>query len=84
MKLENYRFPPLKESEAMFENNDVAPDWKDDKECFRCRQTFTTFIRKVKRNVDFSVCKSFSFSIIVEHVVIFFVINVNLTHFIRH
>ncbi len=48
MKLENYRFPPLKESEAMFENNDVAPDWKDDKECFRCRQTFTTFIRKVK------------------------------------
>ncbi|CAF4562896.1 unnamed protein product, partial [Rotaria sp. Silwood2] len=46
MKLENYRFPPLKESEAMFENNDVAPEWRDDKECFRCRQTFTTFNRK--------------------------------------
>ncbi|CAF4579133.1 unnamed protein product, partial [Rotaria sp. Silwood1] len=46
MKLENYRFPPLKESEAMFENNDIAPEWKDDKECFRCRQPFTTFIRK--------------------------------------
>jgi len=47
MKLENYRFPPLKESEAMFENSDVAPEWKDDKECFRCRQIFTTFVRKV-------------------------------------
>jgi hypothetical protein len=47
MKLESYRFPPLKESEAMFENSDVAPEWKDDKECFRCRQVFTTFIRKV-------------------------------------
>ncbi|CAF1607571.1 unnamed protein product [Rotaria sordida] len=46
MKLENYRFPPLRESEAMFESNDVAPEWRDDKECFRCRQTFTTFIRK--------------------------------------
>jgi hypothetical protein len=47
MKLESYHFPPLKESEAMFENNDVAPEWRDDKECFRCRQIFTTFIRKV-------------------------------------
>ncbi|CAF0835118.1 unnamed protein product [Adineta steineri] len=46
MKLENYRFPPLKESEAMFENSDIAPEWRDDKECFRCRQTFSTFIRK--------------------------------------
>ncbi|CAF0860899.1 unnamed protein product [Rotaria sp. Silwood1] len=46
MKLENYHFPPLKESEAMFENDDVAPEWRDDKECFRCRQMFTTFIRK--------------------------------------
>ncbi|CAF2561729.1 unnamed protein product [Rotaria sp. Silwood2] len=46
MKLENYQFPPLKESEAMFENDDVAPEWRDDKECFRCRQIFTTFIRK--------------------------------------
>lgn len=49
MKLENYRFPSLKESEAMFENDDVAPEWRDDKECFRCRQVFTTFIRKVIR-----------------------------------
>ncbi|CAF1305732.1 unnamed protein product [Rotaria sordida] len=46
MKLENYHFPPLKESEVMFENNDIAPEWRDDKECFRCRQIFTTFIRK--------------------------------------
>jgi hypothetical protein len=50
MKLENYRFPPLKEGEAMFENNDIPPEWRDDKVCFRCRQTFTTFIRKVNRN----------------------------------
>ena len=47
MKLESYRFPPLKESEVMFENSDIAPEWRDDKECFRCRQTFTTFVRKV-------------------------------------
>ncbi|CAF1370632.1 unnamed protein product [Rotaria magnacalcarata] len=46
MKLENYRFPPLKESEVMFENNDIAPEWRDDKECYRCRQVFTTFNRK--------------------------------------
>lgn len=52
MKLENYRFPPLKESEAMFENSDVAPEWKDDKECFRCRQTFTTFNRKVMKQIS--------------------------------
>ena len=47
MKVENYHFPQLKESEAMFENSDIAPEWRDDKECFRCRQVFTTFIRKV-------------------------------------
>ena len=50
MKLENYRFPPLKESETMFETSDIAPEWRDDKECFRCRQVFTTFIRKVKND----------------------------------
>ena len=53
MKLENYRFPTLKESEAMFENGDIAPEWRDDKECFRCRQVFTTFIRKVKLEIRF-------------------------------
>jgi len=80
MKLENYRFPPLKEGEAMFENNDIPPEWRDDKVCFRCRQTFTTFIRKVNRNERkylFFEFLSFS-SIIVEHVEIFFVINVKL------
>lgn len=55
MKLENYRFPPLKESEAMFENGDIAPEWRDDKECFRCRQVFTTFIRKVKLKFGFLI-----------------------------
>jgi hypothetical protein len=85
MKLDNYRFPPLKESEAMFENNDIAPEWRDDKECFRCRQTFTTFIRKVSHghsniythihvNASFHVFLS---SITVEPVVTYFVINVS-------
>jgi growth factor-regulated tyrosine kinase substrate len=50
LKLEKYRFPPVKESDAMFENDDVAPEWKDNKECFRCRQAFHTFTRKVKTN----------------------------------
>jgi len=54
MKLENYRFPPLKENEVMFENSDIAPDWRDDKECFRCRQVFTTFIRKVNKKLNSS------------------------------
>jgi hypothetical protein len=35
----------------MFENNDIAPEWRDHKECFRCRQIFTTFIRKVEEKV---------------------------------
>jgi hypothetical protein len=78
MKLENYRFPPLKENEVMFENSDIAPDWRDDKECFRCRQVFTTFIRKVNKN---RILPRFLliiyFSIIVEHVEIFFAINVH-------
>lgn len=49
MKIETFRFPPLKEGEVMFENSDIAPEWRDDKECkecFRCRQVFTTFNRK--------------------------------------
>ena len=82
MKIENFRFPPLKESEAMFENSDIAPEWRDDKECFRCRQVFTTFTRKVKTETKRKSKKrirelSFShFSIIVELVAIFFVTNV--------
>ncbi|CAF3634192.1 unnamed protein product [Adineta steineri] len=46
LKRDNYSFPPLKESEAMFENKNIAPEWHDSKECFRCRQIFTPFIRK--------------------------------------
>ena len=60
MKSESYRFPPLKESEAMFENNDVAPEWRDDKECFRCRQTFTTFNRKVTSSHNFFIVMEIS------------------------
>jgi hypothetical protein len=56
MKLGSYRFPALKESEAMFENNDVAPEWSDSKECFRCRQIFTAFIHKVNhKNQNFQL-----------------------------
>lgn len=57
MKLENYRFPPLKESEAMFENSDIAPEWRDDVQCFSCRQLFTTLTRKVNQQT-----KSFTIS----------------------
>lgn len=56
MKMDTFRFSPLKEGEAMFENSDIAPEWREDKECkecFRCRQVFTTFNRKVKKNVFF-------------------------------
>ena len=49
MKLEGFRFAPLKENDAMFENSDIAPEWRDDKECFSCRQVFTTFNRKVMK-----------------------------------
>lgn len=45
MKLAGFDFPSMKEAEAMFLAQ-VAPEWKDGAECFRCRTVFTIFTRK--------------------------------------
>ncbi|XP_013414877.1 hepatocyte growth factor-regulated tyrosine kinase substrate [Lingula anatina] len=45
MKMEGYKFPTLKESDAMFVS-EKAPEWKDGEVCFKCRVTFNTFNRK--------------------------------------
>lgn len=48
MKLEGFQYPPLKESEAMFDVEE-APAWKDDSECsncYRCRAEFSTLRRR--------------------------------------
>lgn len=45
MKAENFDFPVLKESDAMFDAS-LAPQWMDGETCHRCRTTFTTFNRK--------------------------------------
>ena len=39
MKAEGWKFPPIRESEAMFEA-DIAPDWADGTVCHRCRVEF--------------------------------------------
>ena len=36
MKAEGWKFPPVREAEAMFEA-DIAPDWHDGECCHRCR-----------------------------------------------
>ncbi|CAF1207789.1 unnamed protein product, partial [Didymodactylos carnosus] len=60
MKLESYRFPALKESEAFFES-EVAPEWKEANQCFRCRTNFTTFNRKHHcRNCGETFCQACS------------------------
>ncbi|KAJ8664463.1 hypothetical protein QAD02_006125 [Eretmocerus hayati] len=45
MKAENFEFPVLQESDAMF-TADNAPEWQDGDKCHRCRTAFTTFQRK--------------------------------------
>lgn len=49
MKTEGYKFPPLKESDAMFVAH-TAPEWVDASECNRCRVAFGVMNRKVKQN----------------------------------
>lgn len=46
MKAEGYKFPVLKESDAMF-SADTAPEWTDGDCCNRCRDKFTFTLRKV-------------------------------------
>ncbi|VDD79711.1 unnamed protein product [Mesocestoides corti] len=45
IKRSGHPLPPFHESEAMY-SAEVAPDWKDGDECFRCKSLFTTFRRK--------------------------------------
>ncbi|XP_013792297.2 hepatocyte growth factor-regulated tyrosine kinase substrate-like [Limulus polyphemus] len=45
MKMEGFKFPALKESDAMFAA-DTAPEWADGDCCHRCRVQFTVVQRK--------------------------------------
>ncbi|CAI2351251.1 unnamed protein product [Caenorhabditis sp. 36 PRJEB53466] len=45
MKLAGFDFPSLKEADAMFMAQ-VAPEWAEGPECYRCRSVFTVFTRK--------------------------------------
>lgn len=45
MKMEGFKFPVLKESDAMFAA-DAAPEWADGDCCHRCRVQFTVMQRK--------------------------------------
>lgn len=45
MKTEGYKFPTLRESDAMF-TADSAPEWIDGEVCHRCRSTFSILIRR--------------------------------------
>ncbi|PAV60304.1 hypothetical protein WR25_19181 [Diploscapter pachys] len=45
MKLAGFDFPPVKEADAMFMAQ-VAPEWQDGNECFRCRSSFHLLNRK--------------------------------------
>lgn len=46
MRTEGYKFPAMKESDAMF-SADTAPEWADGQCCHRCRVQFTVMQRKV-------------------------------------
>ncbi|CAG9094633.1 unnamed protein product [Plutella xylostella] len=45
LKAECFKFPPLKESDAMF-SADTAPEWADGEVCHRCRVAFTMLVRR--------------------------------------
>ncbi|KAI5651734.1 VHS domain-containing protein [Phthorimaea operculella] len=45
LKAEGYKFPALKESDAMF-SADTAPEWADGEECHRCRVAFSLMVRR--------------------------------------
>ncbi|XP_072931911.1 uncharacterized protein Hrs isoform X2 [Epargyreus clarus] len=45
LKAEGYKFPPLKESDAMF-SADTAPEWADGEVCHRCRVAFSLMVRR--------------------------------------
>ncbi|KAJ8910710.1 hypothetical protein NQ315_002075 [Exocentrus adspersus] len=45
MKAEGYKFPPQRETDAMF-SADIAPEWADGEVCHRCRVSFSLIQRK--------------------------------------
>jgi len=45
MKAEGWKFPPVREAEAMYEA-DIAPEWAEGDVCHRCRVQFSTFTRQ--------------------------------------
>ncbi|XP_068632259.1 hepatocyte growth factor-regulated tyrosine kinase substrate [Battus philenor] len=45
LKAEGYKFPALKESDAMF-SADTAPEWADGEVCHRCRVPFSLMVRR--------------------------------------
>ncbi|XP_034830948.1 hepatocyte growth factor-regulated tyrosine kinase substrate isoform X1 [Maniola hyperantus] len=45
LKAEGHKFPPLKESDAMF-SADTAPEWANGEVCHRCRVAFSLMVRK--------------------------------------
>lgn len=45
LKAEGYKFPPLKESDAMF-SADTAPEWAEGEVCHRCRVAFSLMVRR--------------------------------------
>lgn len=45
MRVDGYKFPQLRESDAMF-SADTAPQWADGDACHRCHVQFTVFVRK--------------------------------------
>merc|ERR1719376_389411 len=45
MKADGWKFPPVREAEAMFEA-DTAPEWSEGDVCHRCRVQFSTFTRQ--------------------------------------
>lgn len=59
MKAEDYKFPVLKESDAMF-SADTAPEWADGDCCHRCRVQFGMVQRKVRLQLSTSLYKVFA------------------------
>ncbi|KAG8333540.1 hypothetical protein J6590_000689 [Homalodisca vitripennis] len=57
MKAEDYKFPALKESDAMF-SADTAPEWADGDCCHRCRVQFSMVQRKLSPNRQLATFQS--------------------------
>ena len=58
MKAEGWKFPAVREAEAMFEA-DTAPEWAEGDVCNRCRVAFGMMTRQVCTYGLMHYCKSF-------------------------